>query len=271
MKLKHRLILALAAFFAPAAALTSCSSNNAADSKYEKLFNGRNFDGWYKFVAKRNAGEDPKNVFTIVDSMIRISGEEWGCITTDREFGNYKIAIEFKWGDKTFGGRAKKSRDSGFLFSSNGKDGEFAGLWMPSLEVNINEGGTGDFWIVDEKGKDFSVSSTVSKDAPANGKGRVFLRGGEPYTIAKNSQFAIYRINHDPDTADIKGFRAKDEPENPHGEWNLLECELRDGHIKVWLNGKLVNEGTFTPKRGKIQLQSEGAEIFYRRVDIKEL
>lgn len=80
---------------------------------------------------------------------------------------------------------------------------------MPSLEVNINEGGTGDFWIVDEKGKDFSVSSTVSKDTPANGKGRVFLRGGEPYTIAKNSQFAIYRITTTPTLRTSRDFAPK--------------------------------------------------------------
>ena len=66
--------------------------------KPTSLFNGQNLKGWYTFVQKRGKNIDPKNVFTVVDQQIRISGEEWGCITTKKQFENYRLALEFRWG-----------------------------------------------------------------------------------------------------------------------------------------------------------------------------
>lgn len=37
-----------------------------------------------------------KKVFTVKDGVIRISGEEWGCITTDIEYENHRLTTEFK-------------------------------------------------------------------------------------------------------------------------------------------------------------------------------
>jgi hypothetical protein len=48
-----------------------------------------------------------------------------------------------------------------------------------------------------------------------------------------------------------------------------LECVVKDGEIKVFLNGALVNRATdVKPGKGRIQIQSESAEIFFRRVDL---
>lgn len=58
------------------------------------------------------------------------------------------------------------------------------------------------------------------------------------------------------------------EMEKPHGEWNVVELVVQDDHVKHYLNGKLVNEGSKAyPASGKILIQSEGAEIYFR--DIK--
>ena len=48
----------------------------------EELFNGKSLDGWYKFNKGRGVNNDPNNVFSVVNGVIRISGEEYGCITT---------------------------------------------------------------------------------------------------------------------------------------------------------------------------------------------
>ena len=40
--------------------------------------------------------------------MIRVSGEEWGCITTTDEYENYTLTVEFKWGATTWDARAEK-------------------------------------------------------------------------------------------------------------------------------------------------------------------
>src|SRR5690606_25154530 len=85
------------------------------------LFNGKNLDGWYTFIKDRGKDSDIKKVFTVKDGMIRISGEEYGCITTNEEFENYKLVVEFKWGEETFDPRIDKARDSGILLHSQGE------------------------------------------------------------------------------------------------------------------------------------------------------
>ena len=76
----------------------SCSVFESGSNKTVKLFNGENLDGWYTYIKGRGKNSDPKKVFTVSDGMVRISGEEFGCITTENEYENYKISLEYKWG-----------------------------------------------------------------------------------------------------------------------------------------------------------------------------
>ena len=48
---------------------------------------------------------------------------------------------------------------------------------------------------------------------------------------------------------------------------------VSDGdHVTYWVNGTLVNEGTHASlTRGKILFQSEGAEVFFRRIELRLL
>jgi hypothetical protein len=58
----------------------------------------------------------------------------------------------------------------------------------------------------------------------------------------------------------------------PVGEWNSEEVTCQDGKIAVKINGILVAEGTGAdPAEGSIGWQSEGAEIHFRNLQIKEL
>jgi hypothetical protein len=132
------------------------------------LFNGKNFDGWYKFIKDRGRDSDPKNVFTVKNGIINISGEEWGCITTDKEYSNYRLVIEYKWGNKTYGSRDGKARDNGILFHSKGEDGGYSGTWMHSIECNVIEGGTGDFIVVGDKTNNFLLTSPVAPEKQAS-------------------------------------------------------------------------------------------------------
>jgi hypothetical protein len=71
---------------------------------------------------------------------------------------------------------------------------------------------------------------------------------------------------------DVLGFRASNELEKPHGEWNTIEILCEGGRLKVTINGKVVIDGTGAwPNRGRILLQSNGAEIFFRRLDLHPL
>ncbi|MBT3382102.1 MAG: DUF1080 domain-containing protein [Prolixibacteraceae bacterium] len=243
------------------------------DSQVEKkdktiqLFNGQNLDGWYIFLKDRGRDNDPKNVFTVNDGIIRISGEEWGCITTNDEFENYHLITEFKWGEIAFEPRLEKTRDSGILLHSQGKDGSKNGIWIHSIECQVIEGGTGDFIVVGDGSDKFQITSTVAPEKQGNSF--VFQPDGNNETINAG------RINwfaRDPEWKDVFGFRGKNDVEKPVGEWNKLECIAEDGTITILLNGIVVNKATnVKPKNGRIQIQSESAEIFFRKVELTPL
>jgi hypothetical protein len=232
-----------------------------------QLFNGQNLDGWYTFLQDRGRDNDPRNVFTVQDGMIRISGEEWGCITTNSEYENYKIVLEFKWGKLTHAPRLNNARDCGLLLHSQGEDGGSQGIWMHSLEVQMIEGGTGDFIVVGDGSDAFQLTSMVRTDAQGN---HFFAREeGHPQTIKAG------RINwwgRDPQWKDVLGFRGKNDVEKHPGEWNTLECIASGDEIIVYLNGTLVNKASkVKPTKGRIQIQSEAAEVFIRKVELTGL
>ena len=274
MKKQYLVILILAFIIIPVNTFSSDKNsalkeiNNDKPGKAStKLFNGRDLDGWYTYVKGRGKNSDPLNVFTITKGMIRISGEEFGCITTNDEFENYKLTVKFKWGDQTYSPRTDKARDSGILLNSTGEDGASSGTWMYSIECQIIEGGTGDFIVVGDGSNNYSISSPV---APAKqGSSFVFQPGGNKATINSG------RINwsgRDPEWKDVKDFRGKNDIEKHVGKWNKIECIVNGNEIHIWLNGVLVNQAfDIKPLKGKIQIQSEGAEIFFKKLIITPL
>lgn len=242
-------------------------ASSGINAKSISLFNGQNLDGWYKFVKGRGRDNDPKNVFSVEKGLIHISGEEYGCITSNEEYSNYKLTVEFKWGEKTFAPRVDRARDGGILLHSIGADGGYSGTWMYSIECQIIEGGTGDFLVVGDGSKKFSLTSNVAPKQ--KGKGNVYLAGGQPLTINGGR---IDWFARDPEWKDVLGFRGKNDIEKPVGKWNKVECVVIGDKVSAYLNGVLVNEAyQVTPTKGKIQIQSEGAEMFVRKVEIVPL
>jgi len=242
-------------------------SVSAESSKSVSLFNGHDLTGWYSFIQNRGKDVDPKSVFSVQDDLIRISGEEFGCLTTEKEFENYKLTVEFKWGEKTFDPRLKNARDGGVLLHSQGTDGNFQGIWMSSIECQLIEGGTGDFIVVGDGTPKFSLT-THAIAAPQN----------SIFTYDPNGPLVTIRggrINwreRDPKWEDVIGFRGGKDVEKPVGEWNILECIAYREQVIIVLNGVEVNRATqVTPTKGRIQLQSEGAEIFFRRIELTPL
>ena len=229
-----------------------------------RLFNGKNLDGWYTFLRESGKNNDPKKVFTINNGVLRISGEEWGCITTNEEYDNYHLIVEYKWGEETHGSRLSKARDGGILIHSKGEDGGYSGIWMHSLECQLIEGGTGDIIVVGNGTPDFSVTSTVQRRDPNNSA--YYDVNGTPETFTKGR---INWYDRDPEWKDTIGFRGKKDLEKKLGKWNKLEIHAIGDDFKIFLNGKLVNHGTrVRPSSGRIQVQSEAAEMFFRRIDL---
>ena len=71
----------------------------------------------------------------------------------------------------------------------------------------------------------------------------------------------------------VTGFRSPTgEVERPHGKWNVLELVTQGDTVRQYVNGKLANEGTDPfPKEGKILIQSEGAEVYFRNIKVYPL
>ncbi len=246
---------------------SNTNETTTSHSKSVSLFNGKDLSGWYTFIKDRGTGVDPKKVFTVQDGLIRISGEEYGCITTNEEYNDYKLTVEFKWGAKTFAPRTDKARDNGILLHSTGIDGGYSGTWMHSIECQIIEGGTGDFLVVGDGSDKFSLTSNVAPKK--QGGGNVFMPGGQPLTINGGR---IDWFARDPNWKDVLGFRGEKDVEKSFGKWNKIECVAQGDNITIYLNGVLVNQAyRVKPTRGKIQIQSEGAEMFVRKVEIAPL
>ncbi|MDQ6704356.1 MAG: neutral/alkaline non-lysosomal ceramidase N-terminal domain-containing protein, partial [Acidobacteriota bacterium] len=228
------------------------------------LFNGRNLDGWYTWL-REGRYQDPKKVFSVQDGAIRVSGEEWGGLATKQTYRDYHLIVEWKWGGPTHGERIGKARDSGILVHALGEDGAYSSTWLESVESQVIEGGTGDFIMVGGR-RQPSLTAKVREGA----KGELYWdENGKPMTRDKG-RFDWY--GRDPDWKDVTGFRGKQDVENPVGEWNRSEVICDGDTIRNILNGKVVNYGTNSSHTfGKIQLQSEGAEIWFRRVELLPL
>ena len=135
---------------------------------------------------------------------------------------------------------------------------------MNSLECQMIEGGTGDFIVVGDGSKNFSLTSPVAPEK--QGDSYIYKPEGNPVTI---NEGRINWFGRDPEWKDIKGFRGAKDAEKPVGKWNTIECIVKDGNVQIFLNGTLVNHAVGSqPRKGKIQIQSEGAELFVKKVEI---
>jgi Domain of Unknown Function (DUF1080) len=211
-----------------------CVNAQETKAKMKPLFNGKNLNGWYTFLKFKGKNNDPEKIFSVENGLLHISGKEFGYICTERTFTNFHLAVEFKWGEKKYPPRNADTtkRDNGicYYFSSDAKDT----VWPRSIECQIQEGDTGDFWLI------------------------------SGVTIKVNG------IRSQPDS--FTRLKKRIDAEMPTGQWNRVEVIANRGKITYIVNGKIVNEGEDSNvSQGKILIQSEGAEIYYRNIELAEL
>ncbi len=236
-----------------------------------KLFNGRNLEGFYTWIRDTHYN-DSRKIFTVEDGMIHISGDGYGGLITNKAYRDYHLVIEFKWGEKTWGNRVDRTRDSGLLVHCWGPDGGLSNTWMASIEAQIIEGGVGDILVLTGSdpvtGQLLPVSLTCEITKDRDGE-TVWKKGGERKTFSRG------RINwygRDPDWADTIGFRGREDVESPLGEWTTMEVIADGGHLLYKVNGVVVNEGFDAyPAAGHILLQTEQAEMYVRKLELLPL
>ena len=215
-----------------------------------------------------SAVDDPRRVFSVKDGLLRISGEVDGYIATEREFRDYRLVVEYKWGELTYG--RKTVRNSGILLHAVGPDGNRS-PWMSSIECQVAQGCVGDFIVirgVDEKGAMIPVTLTSKTTLGQDGRTR-WQKGGSA-TVYSGKQF--WWSKHEAYFEELIDTRGKFDLESPMGEWTRIERICASNRISVLVNGTKVNECfDVFPAGGKILLESEGFEILLRKFELQPL
>jgi hypothetical protein len=119
-----------------------------------KLFNGKDKTGLYAWL-KGSGLKGSKGVFTVHDGMIHASGEDLGYLATDKEYHDYHLIVDYKWGKKTY--ESKTVRNSGILLHAVGPDGGAGRVWMSCIECQLAQGCVGDLIVIRGKDQDGSV------------------------------------------------------------------------------------------------------------------
>ncbi len=126
-----------------------------------------------------------------------------------------------------------KGGNSGVLFHI----GKVDKYWPKSLEAQLKHEQAGELWLTDEP----KIEVPEERRAPALPKRRILRLKGDDF-------------------------------EKPIGEWNQLSLTCDGDTVKIVVNGKLANEAKKSElTKGRIAIQSEGAEVHFKDVEIRPL
>ena len=198
---------------------------------FRDLFNGKDLTGWV------DVNTSPET-WRVKDGLLVCSGLPIGVMRSDRQYENFILHIE--WRHMEAGG------NSGVFVWSEGTPAP--GKELPKgMEVQMLE----------------LQYPTLHPDKDGNPKHPGYVSG---------ELFGANGVEAVPDNprgirSMSKEFRCKGK-----GEWNTYDVVCVDGTIKHSINGKFVNGiRKSSIKKGYLCLESEGAEIHFRSIQIMEL
>jgi hypothetical protein len=206
----------------PARVRTPSAKPVAGEIRYgerEKLFNGKDLDGWKPFLPN---GEDPKGTWSVKDGVLICVGQPIGYLRTEKTYENFELEVEWRFDPE------KGPGNSGVLLRVQPPDE----VWPKSIEAQLHSGNAGDIWNIGE----FPMTAT-----PARTEGR--------------------RTRKEHPSSEV-----------PLGEWNRYRIVMNGGELKLFVNNVLQNVAyrcEVVP--GFIALQSEGAHIEFRKVDLRPI
>jgi 3-keto-disaccharide hydrolase len=256
------LCLILAASVLGFASASAASGAKPENDAWIPLFNGKDFNGWYTYLDSSGKNKDPKGVFKVEDGIIHIldvpmsdGKSDNGYLATNQDFSNVRIHVEYKWGVKR---STEGKRNSGLLYLAVGPDA----IYPTSLECQIEETDVGDLWIVNGASVTaFFISSSMPMyDDDMQAGTRVRSAPGDSSRVLKSGDF-----------------------ENRDG-WNTVEVIIQGDQSTHLVNGRIVNRARdiqqpdpknparmIPLKSGRILLEAEGSEIWFRDIRIKPL
>lgn len=239
-----------------------------AQAGWTPLFNGKDLDGWYTFLQIHGRDSDPDGIVSVEDGMMHLYADTpegatvaMGYIGTEQEYENYHLRLEYKWGTKKFAPRNHLPKDAGLYYHLFAEDA----VWPKSLQFQIEEGGVGDLIALYGVQADTWIApETADAEMPTFRHER---DGGVPNVIGGTG-------------IDYRKRAGMYELEG----WNTVEVIVQGASATHILNGKRVNKcenirfvdpdkgGASGPlTKGRIALEIEAAEIFYRNIEIRSL
>lgn len=232
-------------------------------SEWTPLFNGRDLSGWSPWLQGSSRGEDSRSIFRVgaagspdTEGALHVlglpAGEEppFGYLVSNAKYQHYRLRLEQRWGERTFAPREGLPKDSGLLYHVSGPDQ----IWPQSAEFQIQVGDTGDLWLL----------------SGVRAESRVDRSGGEPRYADKGRALTLEN-----------GAVRKSERRDLDAGWNSLELIVDGPEATHIVNGAVVNRAWGFEKSvgdawqslvaGHIAIQAEGAELFYRNIQIRGL
>jgi hypothetical protein len=255
-----RPLLVLAACFTTL--LSSLPLRAGTEDGFKPLFNGRDLSGWKVLVDKQGI-VTKQSIFRVVDGMIHVypeaaegSAQPFAGLITDLPYRDYHLRLQFRWGTRKFAPRADAVRDAGVMFHMHGEPV----IWPQSVECQIQEGDCGDLWIL----------GATRASTPIHSLSNGYDFNGDLQNLGDGM------------SAGLRGPRGASW-ETP--DWNTVEVIVRGADAIFIINGKQVNEARHMRFRkpgggdwgwqplteGPIMLQAEGAELFYRAIELRPL
>jgi hypothetical protein len=226
----------------------SCSSS---EPQSIALFDGQTLAGWQVARAEGD-GLPAEQIFTVDAEGIHVyagasqgSTQPIATLVTELEYSHFVLEFEYKWGQNRFGERSDTARDAGVLFHVHTSPSQ---IWPPSLEMQMGTSELDGRWVT----------------------GDAFILGGGTRATVQGQVATEGR------------FRTTVRAEKPEGEWNQLRLTVNGSESATYeLNGTELNSlGTFEKDmggawvpldRGRIALQAEYAELWYRNIRLQEL
>ena len=211
------------------------------------------------------------DLFTVTEEagepVLRVSGETYGCVISNQSYRNYHLRLQVKFGQKRWEPRLEKALDSGLLYHSVGDAGvDYWLSWMRSFEFQVmqsgtTEGNSGDFWSIAGTKADIKISQPDPEK-----RTYYYDPEGEWLTVGSRG---------------VTNFCGTEDHNSPEGEWTTLELICYEGQSLHIVNGEVVmalknlrytDKGEDKPLvEGRLQLQSEAGEVFYKGIEIRPL
>jgi hypothetical protein len=257
----------------------------ASDSGWIRLFDGRSLRGWHPQIQNQKTGEDPAKYFQVDDGAIHVYKDQAagtavpnGYLATDAEYANYHLRMEYKWGAKKFKPRMMAVRDAGLLYHVTRPDS----VWPRCVECQIQEGDVGDCFTV--RGVQLVTSvEIVPIKTPGGVKklprhkpeadGGVLQKLGDSGIVRIVKSHTHEREGWNTVELIVRGSQASEHIVN--GEtvfWATDLRELGSQPLSTPLKPGEVDKRTWQPlAQGRIALQCEFAEVFYRNIEIRPL